>query len=58
MKEQEFWAWYDNKKGTYHHLYPRRFQVEVCASDGFKRNIERGEGRIVRVKVRGIEEDA
>jgi hypothetical protein len=44
------WAWYDYKNG-YWHIYPKRFMVEMCSPDGFKKDEELGKGKIVEVEV-------
>jgi hypothetical protein len=56
-----YWAWWDNGTGMFSsqgerftHVYPKRFLVEICSPDGFKKAIERGEGNIVQVKVEEI----
>ena len=56
MAKHEFWAWYDGKEDAYRYIYARKFQVEMCAPDGFKREIECGEGLIVRVRLTEIKE--
>lgn len=56
-QEQEYWAWYDNKDKGYRHIYPRRFLVEMCSPDGFKRAEARGDGRIVKVVVKEVCDD-
>lgn len=52
----KYWAWLNNKTGTYCHIYPRRFLVEMCSPDGFKKAEARGEGRIVRVNIEEAKE--
>lgn len=48
---KKMWAWYDEEKDTYHHIYHSKFLVEVCSPDEFQSKIKSGEGDIVEVKV-------
>lgn len=50
MKD-ELWAWHDFKKDNYSMVYNRRFLVEMCSPDGFKKRVELGDGKIVKLKV-------
>ena len=49
------YAWHDLKEDGFFHIYPRRFQVEMCSPDGFKEDTELGEGRIVKLRVEVID---
>jgi len=46
-----YWAWYDNTKNIFHHIYPKKVCVELCSPDGFTRAIKRKEGKIVEVEI-------
>ena len=45
------YAWYEFADESYHHIYNRRFLVEVCSPDGFKQATKRKEGKIVKVHI-------
>lgn len=49
MKKQEMWAWWDNEKQKFYHIYGSKLQVEMCFSDGGKYHIQKGEGEIIKV---------
>ena len=50
-KEEVYWAWYD-EEGNYRYIYPKRFLVEMCSPDGFKKAIEQGKGKIIKVSIK------
>lgn len=56
MKE-ELWAWHDYTKDQYRMVYANRKLVEMCSPDYFKGATERGEGRIVKLKVVEVTEE-
>ena len=51
---QTYWAWYDIQKNKYIHIYRRKFQVEMCSPDGFKKKEEEGLGRLVEIILQEI----
>ena len=53
----EYWAWRDNKDGSYRHIYQRKIIVQMCSPDGFKEAEERGKGKLVRVRIVEVMED-
>ena len=52
----ELWAWHDFEKDDYYMVYNRRFLVEMCSPDGFKKSVEKGEGKIVKLKALEVPE--
>ena len=57
MTEQTYWAWWDNKLEEYRCVYKRRFVVENCSPDGFKKWEADGKGRIVEVQIVEVKDD-
>ncbi len=48
-EEPTYWAWYENEDKRYWHIYPKKFLVEMCSPDGFKKATTCGRGKIVEV---------
>ena len=53
----ELWGWHDFRTDEYCFIYPKRFQVEMCSPDGFKKKTEDGRGKIVKLKAIEVEDD-
>lgn len=48
------WAYFDTETKEYRFVFKTEIQVKMCSPDFFKRDIEEGIGRIVKVKVKEI----
>jgi len=53
-KTKEMWAWWDNERQKFYHVYESKFQVEMCSVDGFKYSTENGLGKITKVKIQPV----
>jgi hypothetical protein len=51
------WAWWDAEKQAFRHVYPNELCVRICSPDHFKTAETEGRGRVMRVKVVGVEEE-
>jgi len=52
----ELYAWHEYEKDDYYMVYNKKFLVEMCSPDGFKKRTELGEGKIVKLKVVEVKE--
>lgn len=50
-KQSEMYAWWDEERKEFRHVYPQAICVEMCSPDGFKKSIEQGRGKILPVIV-------
>lgn len=47
----DYWAWWDNKKLDFSHVYPHDGLVEMCFPYGTSPEIEKGKGHKLRVRI-------
>jgi hypothetical protein len=52
MEPDRQWAWWDEERQRFRHVYPSKLCVEMCFPDGGKSGIAAGRGRIVQVEIR------
>ncbi len=50
-KKCNAWAWWDNERQEFRHVYPKRLCVQACFPDGGKNKIEQGLGEIMEVVI-------
>jgi len=49
--EDDYWGWLDTDGNHYSMIYPREILLDVCFPYGKQVEIDRGDGRVVRLRI-------